>query len=175
MHDDDTQSDLAISFRELGALMLAADGSMQLDHTVAVAARVLSHADQVGVTLVRGLRRPSTLGATGTLALEVDRLQYACREGPCLEASTSDAVVVSDDLATESRWPTFASRAAAQLGVRSILSVRLALSGQDRAALNSTPTMPAHSTSTTWRRVRCSPRSPPWWCSRCCTAATCPT
>ncbi|OMH35130.1 hypothetical protein BGP79_02095 [Tersicoccus sp. Bi-70] len=44
--------------------------------------------------------------------------------------------MVSHDLSVESRWPAFASICAEQIGVHSMLSVRLSLSQQNRAALN---------------------------------------
>ena len=68
--------------------------------------------------------------------MRVDALQYAKGEGPCLAAAAGNDLVVSDDVAAESRWPRFSRECARRLGVSSMLSVRLSLSSRNRAALN---------------------------------------
>jgi hypothetical protein len=61
------------------------------------------------------------------LAREIDRLQQECDEGPCLSAARGHPVVVSDELSTDERWPTFGPRAVAEAGVNSALSSQLGL------------------------------------------------
>jgi hypothetical protein len=124
-------------FDDLASRLFA--GSRRVDgrRLVEVAAQVMPHSDHAGVTLIRGTRRPRTIAASDRLPLEVDALQYATHEGPCLAAAeTGDDVVLSEELASDDRWPQFGPRCAAQVGVHSLLSVRLALSQEDRAALN---------------------------------------
>ncbi|MEH0109968.1 GAF and ANTAR domain-containing protein [Tersicoccus sp. MR15.9] len=124
-----------MSFQTL-ARLIGASGHADPDRLVAVAARLMPHADQAGVPLIREGRAAVTVASTGMLPRAVDALQYETGEGPCLEASTEDGAVVSDDLSSEGRWPTFAAACVEQMGVYSMLSIRLALSQQDRAALN---------------------------------------
>jgi hypothetical protein len=68
------------------------------------------------------------------LAFEIDQLQYAAREGPCLDAISKEPTVYAEDLAEDQRWPVFGPQAAA-LGMQSLLSCRLSSNGT-RGALN---------------------------------------
>lgn len=133
----DDMGRLGEHFAEL-AEALAHAPSAQLDpaRLVRFAARAVPHTEHCGLTLVRGQRRPQTVASTGELPRAVDALQYAVREGPCLEATLSDEAVVVEDLARDDRWPQFARRCVAETGVHSMLSLRLTLGGQDRAAMN---------------------------------------
>ena len=95
-------------------------------------------ADAASVLLLpRG--RNSTIevaGATSDLATIADRLQLECAEGPCLAITPeADSAVVQDTL-TDLRWPTWSRRVAHELGVRSVLSVRLHTTSKTIGALN---------------------------------------
>jgi 3-oxoacyl-[acyl-carrier protein] reductase len=68
------------------------------------------------------------------LAFEIDQLQYAAREGPCLDAISKEPTVYAEDLAEDQRWPVFGPQAAAR-GMRSLLWCRLSANGT-RGALN---------------------------------------
>ncbi|OMH23977.1 hypothetical protein BKD30_10195 [Tersicoccus phoenicis] len=136
MNDTDRTDTVAASFGALAELLRVGGGELDAQRLVQVAVELIPHAADAGITLIRGDRRPTTSAATGQLPRDVDALQYRSGEGPCLEATWSNTVVVSDDLANDSRWPVFAPVCARDLGVNSMLSVRLALSREDRAALN---------------------------------------
>jgi GAF domain-containing protein len=69
------------------------------------------------------------------LAFEIDQLQYAAGEGPCLDAISKEPTVYAEDLADDQRWPVFGLQAAAR-GMRSLLSCRLSSSNGTRGALN---------------------------------------
>lgn len=62
--------------------------------------------------------------ATEPLAADLDRLQLALGEGPGLQASGCTSMVSSDDLSTDTRWPSFSPRAR-QCGVAAVVSVPL--------------------------------------------------
>ncbi|GAA2032563.1 GAF and ANTAR domain-containing protein [Terrabacter terrae] len=130
------QHRLEPDFRDLGGLLGGPESPVSPARLVEVASRMVPHAQHAAVTLLREHSRPTTVAATDELPGAVDRLQYETREGPCLEASEGHRVVVSGDLSAEPRWPAFSGRCASELGVHSILSVMLSLSGGDRAALN---------------------------------------
>jgi GAF domain-containing protein len=77
-----------------------------------------------------------TVGATGELAVQVDRLQYELGSGPCVDAAVEDTTFRTGALGADPRWPDFGPRAAAA-GVASMLAVRLFLEDDDLiAALN---------------------------------------
>ncbi|WP_323097456.1 GAF and ANTAR domain-containing protein [Intrasporangium sp. YIM S08009] len=124
-------------FSDLGTALTAADGSgLDPDRVVRFAARSLPHTHHCALTLLRAGARPRTLSATDELPERVDALQYAEGEGPCLDASEGDSIVSSGDLAVDERWSAFGPRCVEETGVRSMLSVQLALGGEDRAAIN---------------------------------------
>ena len=81
-----------------------------------------------GATLIDAQGRPTSRAATSPLVEEADQLQYELGEGPCLSAWATAATVRVDDAATETRWPRW-SRASAQRGLMSCLSVPLLLPG----------------------------------------------
>ncbi len=133
---------LSEHFDELAAALSVAarSGPLTPDRVVQFAARAVPSAQHCGLTLIRPNRRPETVAATGPVPLQVDALQYATGEGPCLQASEDDPqsgeVVRSPDLITDDRWPTFTRACVEQTPVRSMLGVKLILAGDDRGALN---------------------------------------
>ncbi|HEX9711572.1 MAG TPA: GAF and ANTAR domain-containing protein [Actinomycetota bacterium] len=62
---------------------------------------------------------------TEPTVVEVDEMQYATGQGPCLDAISHGESFYAEDLLTDARWPTFGPMAA-QAGLRSLLSFRLA-------------------------------------------------
>lgn len=86
--------------------------------------RDVTGAERGGVMLV--VKRHVELAASSDeIAGEADHLQLSLETGPCLEAIEDDSVFVVTDCATEARWQPWCEGAAA-LGIRSVLSMRLA-------------------------------------------------
>jgi GAF domain-containing protein len=120
--DADTLAQLA--FDELGRMSFA-DHSLQsvLQKVTDLATRVLPGEPVTSVTIVeRG--RPSTVAASGELALQLDKAQYAQDAGPCLQAATTGRLVEVLDTSTDDRWEDF-PRLAAESGCRAVLSFPL--------------------------------------------------
>jgi hypothetical protein len=78
---------------------------------------------------------PATRAATGRLAVEGDLIQYAEREGPCLDAAMHERWLTTPDLRCDPRWPRSSVRLADELGVGSMLSCRLSLDAAPHATL----------------------------------------
>ena len=136
-HDERSLAEVGRQFRDIGVALTRPDGSgLDPELVVAFAARSLPHTQHCALTLLRPDQPPRTLSATDELARRVDEVQYDRGEGPCLDASVGDSVVLSSDLAVDERWPVFGPECVRETGVRSMLSVRLALGGPDRAAVN---------------------------------------
>jgi transcriptional regulator with GAF, ATPase, and Fis domain len=89
---------------------------------------------EVSVTLVAG-DHANTAAFTGELAQQLDERQYEQGYGPCLDAAQAGATVLIEDMVAESRWPRF-TPLAADLGVRSSLSVGLPVQQEVIGALN---------------------------------------
>ena len=72
---------------------------------------------------------------TDPLVAELDDLQREQDEGPCLSALRERHTVRIDNTAADERWPRY-GRAAAERGVRSVLSFRLFMDRQTLGSLN---------------------------------------
>ena len=69
------------------------------------------------------------------VAAKADALQLEFETGPCLEAIQDDSVFIVKDTLTEQRWQPWC-QAVAELGVRSVLSIRLATLDGTLGSLN---------------------------------------
>jgi GAF domain-containing protein len=127
---------LSSDFGELAARILPSEGVLTPSRLVLAAQQGAPHVDAAGLTVLPARARPETTAATAVLARRADEIQYATGQGPCLDAARGDDLVRVDDLARERRWPAFSPRVVSELGIRSMICLRLELSGDTRAALN---------------------------------------
>jgi GAF domain-containing protein len=120
-----TPDDLVqLAFDELGRMSFA-EHSLEsvLQKVTDLASRVLPGEPVTSVTIVDD-GRSSTVAASGPLALDLDRTQYAQGSGPCLEAALTGQLVEVLDTGAEDRWPPF-PQVAAERGCRAIMSFPL--------------------------------------------------
>lgn len=137
MHTDHLLEHLGAQFSELSAALMSDDDSgLDPDRVVRLAARAVPNTTHCGLTLLRPGRKPHTVSSTDELGRDVDRLQYALNEGPCLDAAEAETAEVTGRLDTDERWPHFGPRCVEETGVVSMVSIRLALMGRDQAAMN---------------------------------------
>ncbi|MHA6761225.1 GAF and ANTAR domain-containing protein [Streptacidiphilus sp. PAMC 29251] len=132
------RTDVAIAARlARTARELHGHGSVQetLRAIVDSARGVIEGCDHAGVTVLGRGGAIESPACTDPLVLELDRLQGALDQGPCLDVMRGQALLRIDDTAREQRWPAF-SRGAEELGVGSMLACRLAGSWAPTAALN---------------------------------------
>ncbi len=130
---------------DLGLLEHVADVARRLaaeDHIDALLQRIvdigqqeIEHCDGVSLMLIGRGGGVSTPAFSAQVARDSDLAQYETGEGPCLESLREHATVVIDDLATETRWPHYREQAL-ELGVRSMLSIRLFLYEDSMGVLN---------------------------------------
>ncbi len=135
--------ELAGLFAQLGRELLSEHG---LDATLGLVCRraveLVPGAEHAAISRGRA-GRFETVGSTSELPPQVDQIQYALSSGPCVDAAIHEEIYRTGALATDSRWPEFGRRAAAEYGINSMLSVRLFLEGDDLvAALNLYSTAP---------------------------------
>ena len=88
-----------------------------------------------GITVVKGHRDVDTPAWTDELVRATDRAQYETGQGPCLNSVYEEQTVRVADMRSEQRWPEFAKRAV-DLGVGSMLSIQLYVTGDNLGALN---------------------------------------
>ena len=133
--------DPAEAFAQLGSIKLSDTDLNGVLGTIAdLAKRTLPGADEVSVTLV-GSGKGRTATSTGELALELDEWQYEAGHGPCVEASAGAVSVSVPEMATETRWPDWAS-VAVRSGALSSLSIGLPVQDVVTGALNVYATTP---------------------------------
>jgi GAF domain-containing protein len=137
MVDPHALQELAELFSDLGKDLLSARG---LDSTLGLLTRrsveIVADAEYAAVSRGRN-GRFETIGATGDVPAQVDRIQYELGTGPCVDAAIEEAIFRTGNLLTDPRWPDFGKRAADETGIVSMLSVRPFLEDDDLvAALN---------------------------------------
>ena len=114
------------AFEHLSALRLKEHTlESALQEVVTLAKAAIPGASSVSISLV-SMEKADTVVSTGQLATDLDESQYERGYGPCLDASSSGQLMAIDDTTTEARWPHF-TRAAAQHGARSVVSVPITL------------------------------------------------
>lgn len=91
--------------------------------------------DHAVVTVVRD-HRHTTPVASDVTGGAVDAIQFEVGEGPSLEAIREEETIVTDDLATEPRWPRFSRRAVEATGVRSMVAFRMFVADDTMGSLN---------------------------------------
>lgn len=92
-------------------------------------------AEAASITTVLGGTSVHSAALAGDLAAQCDALQQELGEGPCLESAVEQRTIRIDDMATDDRWPRFATRAVA-LGVESMICFQLYVEGYNFGALN---------------------------------------
>jgi len=106
-----------------------------LERVVHAVRRHVAGCDEVGVTILHG-DRPSTAAYTTVQTLEIDAVQYALNDGPCLDAARHRRENRVDDLlADDGRWPEF-SAMCREDGVRSLFALPLVSGAECVGAIN---------------------------------------
>ena len=120
------------------ARALASEDNVErtLDKAVELAVELIRGCDAAGVTLVRRGNALESPAHTDEMVARGDALQLELREGPCVDAVWEQQVVISGDLASETRWPNWAAGVVAETGARSMMCVQLFTSETTLGALN---------------------------------------
>ena len=92
-----------------------------LTQVATYAVQAIPGADGAGLTLLEQ-DRADTIVATAPFVTEIDDIQYAMDQGPCISAAREGQTVLSGSLGGDPRWPRFGGRVA-RLGVHSVVVV----------------------------------------------------
>ena len=124
------------AYTELGRILFDRTPLAAVMQRVAELARdSVPGVDEASVTLVEGGRARS-VAFTGALAVQLDERQYETGFGPCMDAAQSGQVVrVEHSGADDVAYPGY-SQVARRAGVRSTLSIGLAVPDRVLGALN---------------------------------------
>ena len=104
------------------ALGTAPDEDARLELAVNAAVSLLPRCAHAGFT-VNDAGGLSTRTSSDTVVRRANELQTELGEGPCLDVMRDQDTLVSQDLAQERRWPTWAPRVHHELDVDSMMSV----------------------------------------------------
>lgn len=122
----------------LSRIALELDAELTMASTaelVAEYARITTAADESGILFIKSRREVATMAATSDRVTELHDLQRDFDEGPCLDAIRSEHLYLIDDTAEDQRWPRWGA-SAVQVGIRSVLSLRLEAKSRSYGALN---------------------------------------
>jgi len=127
---------LARQLSELARTLEAEDDTEAMLHDlVAAAVLQIPGVDEGSISVVLARRDVSSQSPSSDLPRLVDAIQTETGQGPCLDAVYQERVVRVPDMASETRWPKFARRAA-DAGAGSMLSFQLWVKGDNLGALN---------------------------------------
>jgi putative methionine-R-sulfoxide reductase with GAF domain/PAS domain-containing protein len=113
---------LATSLAELSALPVEEMDRQKLLGRMATLVRgAVPGAEWVSITM-GSPREPQRLGSDSTEAQEFDGRQVRADQGPCWDAHRAAAVVITDDVTTDPRWPALAP-IAREGAVRSVIAL----------------------------------------------------
>lgn len=118
------QIDTAALLGQMGSVLLSSETiETTVELVTTLAAATIAGTSGAGVTLARPEGKRS-VAASNALVERADALQYELDAGPCITAWRDRTSVLVDDVATEQRWSRWCA-AAAEVGIRSTLSVPL--------------------------------------------------
>jgi GAF domain-containing protein len=106
-----------------------------MDAIVQSARRSLAGVDHVGISIVHRRGGVETVAGTDPLVWELDAIQYALGEGPCVDAIQAAPVTLANHLRHDQRWPRYVPRAV-ERGVTAQMGVRLYLENETLGGLN---------------------------------------
>lgn len=107
----------------------------RLDLGVALVIDLVEGCDHAAITRI-GPNGFETIAASSDMAVRCDLLQYDLDEGPCVDAVRTQHDAVSNNVASDPRWPRWGPAVAQEHGVGSMLSLLLYTHGDSFGALN---------------------------------------
>jgi hypothetical protein len=118
----------ARAFADLGRQLGPSSAPGSLQAVAEVAAARVAGARWASVTTRDG-GKFVTPASTGEPAVRADAIQYEMGTGPCVDAIVEQTFFNPSDLRSDDRWPELGRRLADEVGMRSMLSFRLAVDG----------------------------------------------
>jgi GAF domain-containing protein len=117
-----------------GMLLPTQDATTAVSRLARAVQQMIPSAAGAGVSLFDEHGAPVSTGATDTLVEAADQLQYKLGQGPCLSAWATGELQLVEDTTTDTRWAAWQA-AAAEAGIRSVLSIPMTYRGRSRGAM----------------------------------------
>jgi hypothetical protein len=118
------QEEMLDMLRRLAAGLTPGDLDHTLERITAAAVEVLPGVHYASITVRHEDGHLETAAPTDDMLLGLDAAQYELREGPCYDAASDAAYVVSPNLAADERFPQYGPLAV-KAGVRAQAGLRL--------------------------------------------------
>ncbi|GAC1611459.1 MAG: GAF and ANTAR domain-containing protein [Mycobacteriales bacterium] len=132
----DGEDELAAAFASFARLAEQhIDPADTLVEIVKAAVELIPGCTDGSISVVIGRKTMKSQAASSELPAIVDAIQISTGQGPCLDAAYVHETVRVPDMATETRWPLFATRAL-EAGAAGMLACQLYVDGEDLGALN---------------------------------------
>jgi transcriptional regulator with GAF, ATPase, and Fis domain len=109
--------------------------STTLERIVHTCVEAVESCDMAGVSILENGEIRTVAASDETLRV-IDGLQFDLGEGPCYDALRNHDPVTANDLAHDQRWSTWGPAMVSRVGMRSVLSYRLATRRDAFGALN---------------------------------------
>ncbi|GAA3741968.1 hypothetical protein HDA32_003362 [Spinactinospora alkalitolerans] len=123
--NDAQHEELTALFAGISRTLLAQDSVQDvLEEIVRLAVQTVEGCEDAGVLLLERKHGFETPAASSELVRESDKAQFEFDEGPCLDAAREERSFLVADMAQETRWPRYRSRAL-ELGVGSMMGFEL--------------------------------------------------
>ncbi len=140
----DGRDGLAVLFSDFARdVQEQTDPHATLTAIVRAAVELIPGCDEGSISVVRCRRTVTSEAASGELPRVVDALQETVQQGPCPDAVYEQETVRVAEMASETRWPKFATRAH-EAGALGMLSIQLYVEGDNLGALNLFSAGPCH-------------------------------
>ncbi len=117
-----------------GMLLPVQDATTAVSRLARAVQQMIPSAAGAGVSLFDEHGVPVSTAATNTLVEAADGLQYELGQGPCLSAWATGELQLVEDTTTDTRWAGWQT-AAAEAGIRSVLSIPMVYRGHSRGAM----------------------------------------
>ncbi|WP_159540822.1 GAF and ANTAR domain-containing protein [Aeromicrobium sp. 9AM] len=130
-----TEEGLQDSVRRLAEALKPGDYDATLGAITAAAVDVLPDVEYASITVKHSDDSIDTVAPTDPLVLDLDSKQYELKEGPCYDAATETAHVISPDLAADDRFPAYGPYVVGK-GIRAQAGLRLFDAPASQGALN---------------------------------------
>ena len=125
------------AFASLAKLVYAGSGSDEVLEAICHAAvEIIPGADHACISTLVGREQLSTRAASDDVAAQMDKLESAAHEGPCVDAIIEDSVQHDPDISIACKWPILAQLTMERTPVRGMLGYQLMDGLDNRAAFN---------------------------------------
>lgn len=130
-------TDALAAFHELARLIYEGTHTDEVYRAVCVAATLMvTGCDHASVLMRSNDGSYVTAAASDEIAADVDILERAVGDGPCVDAIENEAAQIDPDLASHSQWPSLAAFMLASTPVRGAMGFRILVDGHKVGALN---------------------------------------